>query len=366
MTDLFVSWSGDHARNIGENIRSLFDKFEQTFKVFLSSRDIQTAMIWQENLLINLHNADDGIVIFSQESIKSDWLLHESAVLSSRTKALTIFLLGAPAELLPQPLRRFQHARLSRESLEFWLDRIISSRRLIISPAQRDAFLRKIADIIADYEATHVASTEHKWSGAISRPIAISKQNESPFEVQEILRVARSRIILIAQNHGFMTDPNGPKDLIEELIFERLATGVTVDIIAMHPRVSPAGTPSPPDACNLWAHYMGAPSFHAHLERCWEMLFSWNRRYHNTAVKGKLRIKGAYFLPVSINIVDPDKPDGFLVLSPRMAQEASAPRPQFIATKQHERGIFNFYWETVRSSFDNSGWIDIERLPTRL
>jgi hypothetical protein len=39
--------------------------------------DIQIGTQWQENLLDNLDNADDGVVIFSQEAIKSDWLIHE-------------------------------------------------------------------------------------------------------------------------------------------------------------------------------------------------------------------------------------------------------------------------------------------------
>ena len=92
MSDLFVSWTGDHAKRIGELIRSLFDQFRDTFQVFLSSRDIQEGTEWQDSLLNNLHNAGDGVVIFGQEAIKSDWLIHESAVLSSRTsKRLTVF-----------------------------------------------------------------------------------------------------------------------------------------------------------------------------------------------------------------------------------------------------------------------------------
>jgi hypothetical protein len=77
----------------------------------------------------------------------------------------------------------------------------------------------------------------------------------------------------------------------------------------------------------------------------------------------RLWIKAAYFLPVTINLVDPYHDEGLLVLSPRMGHESNAPRPQFIVTKRHEQTIFDFYWGTIRNSFDGSGWIDIEDLP---
>lgn len=93
MSDVFVSWSGQSARKIRDLIRSLFDRYQDAFKVFLSSRDIQTGTQWQDNLLDNLDNADDGVAIFSQEAIKSDWLIHESAVLSSRLSSRTISLI---------------------------------------------------------------------------------------------------------------------------------------------------------------------------------------------------------------------------------------------------------------------------------
>jgi hypothetical protein len=162
----------------------------------------------------------------------------------------------------------------------------------------------------------------------MARPIAISKQIESPFEVSELIRIARERLILIAQNHALMTDPNGARDTIEQLLFDGLAKGLVVDIIAMHPKVSVGSSSSSSDACQVWTTYMGAPHFMAHVKRCWDTFNLWNNRFKNDRTKwpGKLRIRAAYFLPVSINIVDPERQYGLLVISPRMAQEANSTR----------------------------------------
>jgi hypothetical protein len=92
MSNLFVSWAGSHAQKVGELIKDLFAPFSDQYGVFLSSRDLPSGKLWRSNLVDKLHSADDGLIIFSQEGIKSDWQLHESAVLSARSQNLDIFL----------------------------------------------------------------------------------------------------------------------------------------------------------------------------------------------------------------------------------------------------------------------------------
>jgi hypothetical protein len=361
MKNLFVSWAGSDAHEIGRLIRSLFHPYREQFEVFLSSRDIGVAREWQRRLLEALVNADHGIVIFTQEAIKSDWLIHETAILSSRVE-LTIFLLGAPLEMLPEPLRRFQCASLTHDAMEDWVRGIIKAKGLGISDVRRDAFLDEVHTVVRHYEATHVTAENDRWKGVFGRPISIAKQNESPFDLSELIRVAQNRLVLIAQNHGFMTISDG-HERFEEIIFGKLAAGVTIEILAMHPNARPTTTGMPlPDACSVWAGYMGVPHFGEQMTQCWSVLRRWHQRAKNEFADRRLRIRGAYFLPITINIIDPLDRSAFLTLSPRMGQESSAPRPQFVITKRYEPALFEFYWGTVRNSFDQAGWLDIEAL----
>jgi hypothetical protein len=372
MQNLFVSWAGSDAHRVGQLIRTLFHQFRpdvslaapgQQFEVFLSSRDIEAGQEWQQRLLRAVTSADHAVVIFTQEAIKSAWLIHETAILSSRVE-LTIFLLGAPLEMLPEPLQRFQCAPLTRDSMEDWVRRIINDKGLAVSEARRDSFLDDVEKVIRSYERIHVTAENYRWKGFLARPISITRQNESPFDLIELVRVAQKRLVLIAQNHGFMTISDG-HERFEKAIFERLADDVTIDIYAMHPSARPKGADlSLPNACSVWGGYMRVSDFATlQMAQCWSVLRRWHQRAQKEFPDSRLRIKGAYFLPITINVVDPLERHAFLTLSPRMGDEASSPRPQFIVSKQYEPAIFEFYWGSIRNGMDQSGWLDIDALP---
>jgi hypothetical protein len=310
---------------IAQLIRSLFHPFHEEFDVFLSSRDIGVAQEWQRRLLQALANADQGVVIFTQEAIKSDWLIHETAILSSRVE-LTIFLLGAPLEMLPEPLRRFQCETLTRDSMEDWIRGIIQAKGLPVSDARRDSFLDDVQMVIRLYEATHVTAENERWEGFLGRPISIAKQNESPFDLIELVRVAQKRLLLIAQNHGYMTISDG-HERFDEVVFEKLAAGVTIEILAMHPYARPKEADlSLPNACSVWGGYMRVPDFaNAQMAQCWSVLRRWHQRAQKEFKDTRLKIKGAYFLPITINIVDPLERHAFLTLSPRWVMSQARP-----------------------------------------
>jgi len=153
----------------------------------------------------------------------------------------------------------------------------------------------------------------------------------------------------------------GAKDRIWSSLKEKLASGVNVQIVAMHPSASLAQT-SGELACRVWENYMGSPNFLEHLEDCWATLRAWWRDYKATSLTGRLSIHGAYFLPLSINVVDPDRDEGFIVVSPRLAQEANSSRPQIIFNRKYEPKVFEFYWHWLINSNSNAAWRSIEKL----
>ncbi len=182
--------------------------------------------------------------------------------------------------LVPQPLRRFQHVPGDVDTIIRWVQQTASSRGLVIDTPQLDAFRAEISHVIYDYEETHVSGTSDRWNQSVSRPIAIAKQNESPYDLAENIRVARHRLVLVAQNHGFMTDPNGPRDRIRDVLFNRISAGLSVDIVAMHPNVITNDSALQADASAVWSNYMSAPHFQRHVKRCWETLFEWDQQFH--------------------------------------------------------------------------------------
>ena len=105
--------------------------------------------------------------------------------------------------------------------MEEWLRQIIEARGLTVSEARRDLFLDDVRAVIRLYEATHVTADNDRWRGILGRPISITRQDESPFDLLELIRIAQKRLILIAQNHGLMTISDG-HEKFEEIIFGKL------------------------------------------------------------------------------------------------------------------------------------------------
>jgi hypothetical protein len=88
-------------------------------------------------------------------------------------------------------------------------------------------------------------------SSRLSHPIAISAQGNSPYDLAEIIRIAKKRIILIAQNHRFMTNPAGAADAFRDQLFAKIKRGLSIEIVAMHPDARPPGADDL-DACKVW------------------------------------------------------------------------------------------------------------------
>ena len=169
-------------------------------------------------------------------------------------------------------------------------------------------------------------------------------------------------MVLVAQNHRYMTDDDNKaeNEKFWPHISEALERGVNVDIVGMHPEVNPPKINSEkiPDALSLWAHYMSAPAFFDHVRSSWDSLKIWSDNYKNQKAEfeGALRIFGAYFTPITINAVDPELNSGFMVISPRPANEANQLRPQFVVYKKSSPDTFDYYWATIKNSFDNASW----------
>jgi hypothetical protein len=199
----------------------------------------------------------------------------------------------------------------------------------------------------------------------------IGSQGSSRLDLRAAIRTARSRLILIAQNHWFMISAEKEGNLqFWPLLTEAMARGVDVDIIAMHPEISSSGLPiagdelPEPDAIALWSLYMGAPQIGRQIDACWTTFAEWDDMYDEFSAKaespvGNLRIFGAYFTPLTMTIVDPDEDDGYLVLSPRAPDNKSVARPQFEIHKRKEPYAFGYYYGDVQFQLVNDFWVKI-------
>jgi hypothetical protein len=360
--DLFVSWSGQYALDLALAIRQYFLDTKSKISLFVSAEDISLGAAWQGELKSQLDGAAQGLLLFTQDAAYSDWVLHEAAILSEKRNPIKIFLVDAPQALLPRPLRRFQVTHLSTETLRNLVRSFASVGQAVYSESHLQQLISRVSEIMERHRGRYVTDDERRWTRNMERPLSMAQQDSSPFDIEQLLSIARQRVVLIAQNHGFMTmAANNARESFWPIISNALIRGVTIDIVAMHEQAGLSGRPSEdvPSASRLWSRYMNAPFFEHHLKECWVTLHEWHKRYtaqYADGSHGQLRIFGAYFLPVTISVVDPEMSHAFLVLSPRMGHEANQHRPHFVLRQKHEPRVFAYYWGAVKNGFDNAGW----------
>ncbi len=322
--DYFISWTGEYGRRLAEEIRNSLNELtynteshEPAIKTFASSVSIGNGTRWRSELHDALGNVDRGLILVTQDIIHSDWLAHEAGALVNRTT--NFFLVDTPLSLLPTPLKEHQCQTLSNSSLSSLIEELKDWRKLTVPADFLDRLYKRVSIVRAEFSDYYVTADNSRWEGKIERPLLVSQQRESPFDFGETIRVARKRIVFVAQNHRFMTDPRTELDCWKK-IKAALERGVSVEIVAMHGDVKPSklGTSNeePADAVNLWAHYLNAAAYFKHLEECWITLSSRKKRAKENGLDG-LKIIGTYFPSLTITIVDPDESTGFLILSPR-------------------------------------------------
>ena len=368
--DVFISWTGEYGNRIAEAIKITLDQItmpnsphEQALLTFVSSKSIENGAQWRTELDTALKEASRGLILVTQEAIYSDWLAHEAGALSRRSERPMIYLVDTPATLLPKPLRDYQCEILDNEKLAALVQKL-ALRKGAEPPSASllNNLYKNIEQIRRNKSYQSVTADDIRWRGKLERPLLITSQSQSPYDLEELMNVTSKRLILIAQNHGYMTvqkedDDSGDKKFWP-LVKGMLERGVTVQIIAMHADAKPAKLESAQngagDALSVWAHYMRADRFFKHVDKTWEGLKKWSERYRDLdSCTGRLQIYRAYFTPITLSVVDPETGSGTLVVSPRPAHDASGPRPQFIVSEKYCPVTFSYYWGTIKNSFDN-------------
>jgi len=282
--DLFISWTGNYGRELSESIKRVFDQIvdstsKQQISTFVSSIDIGAGKKWRNELDSALTNSSNALIIATQDVIHSDWVAHEAAILSGKVDHLWILLADSPAALLPTPLHDYQLGKLDRQSLSEIASELCENKQIKKpSPKLLNSLYKDFESVKDLYSNQYVTDDEKRWKSRLERALLINKQLQSPFDLYEIINVASSKLVLIAQNHWYMTNDEGKKQ--EEQFWPRiekaLKRGVDIDIVAMHPDIKPLKLASfkkpPADAISVWSHYMRGNEFPNHVKKTWESL----------------------------------------------------------------------------------------------
>lgn len=229
-------------------------------------------------------------------------------------------------------------------------------------------WLNKRESAVAIFEKTDFKyEAEYRRIEERARPdvsgVLVAQQDRNRFNLAYLIDHAEARIVLVGQNHWYMvSQPAGGQTDFWPRIEAAVRRGVTVEIIAMHPNaVPPLPDDDPPDAIRLWSHYLKAPALPAHVDRCWQTLDRFAHAYRELHVRegyaeDRLNIYRAWFVPLSMTVIDPLSDNGMAVLSPRTPSEISGKRQEFVLRRKDHPDAFLYFWSFVDNGIANQGW----------
>lgn len=260
--------------------------------------------------------------------------------------------IAAAIETISKDIRRSRHVRLVPAFVSWmWQQDTDYTRR----------FLQEIGFDLEHSQKDEAPADDAGVSGI---------QHSSAYTLERVLAMARSRVILVAQNHWHMVaaqDRDGFR--YWPLIVDALTRGVDIEIVAMHHLVGPLGRQraghepaTHPDAVTLWSLYCTAPLFSRQLDDFWTAMGEWDRLYRALQPKdearlGNLTMLGAYFTPLTMTVIDPDEADATLVVSPRTPDPKSTIRPQFVARKIVNPDTFAYYYGDIAHALSDHHWV---------
>ncbi|MDR0460832.1 MAG: toll/interleukin-1 receptor domain-containing protein [Nitrososphaerota archaeon] len=114
---VFISWSGDHSRQIAEVLKKWIKQVIQSVEPFVSSEDIQKGERWSTNIAKELQDTEFGILCVTKDNYKAPWLLFEAGALSKTmdNSLLVPFLFDLKhSDLSNSPLLQFQAVPFSK------------------------------------------------------------------------------------------------------------------------------------------------------------------------------------------------------------------------------------------------------------
>jgi hypothetical protein len=116
---VFISWSGDLSRQLGEALRSWLPSTLQHVKPYFTPDDIDKGAKWASEIFKELSESSVCIIILTRENLKSSWIMFEAGAISStleRAHVCPIIFDVEPTDL-QGPLAQFQATRFGKADI---------------------------------------------------------------------------------------------------------------------------------------------------------------------------------------------------------------------------------------------------------
>lgn len=115
---VFISWSGDLSREIGEVLRGWLPDVLQFVTPFFTPEDVQKGKRWGSEIAEHLSASNVGLFCLTAQNLSAPWLIFEAGAISNLQNAhLCPMLFGVDNSQLKGPLAQFQATPYSKEEM---------------------------------------------------------------------------------------------------------------------------------------------------------------------------------------------------------------------------------------------------------
>lgn len=117
--NIFISWSGDLSKQIGEIFKDWMPTVIQSIKPYFTPSDIEKGSKWEGEISKKLSECNTGIIILTKDNLNSQWIMFEAGALSNKLDKSRVcpILIGVDNPDLTGPLSTFQTTKFSKEDI---------------------------------------------------------------------------------------------------------------------------------------------------------------------------------------------------------------------------------------------------------
>jgi hypothetical protein len=117
---VFISWSGDRSRAVGDILRRWFPSVLQAVRPYFSPDDVAKGSRWSSEIAKELESSNVGLLVITPENQEAPWLLFEAGALAKnldRSKVCPLLFGGMEPTDVKGPLVQFQAAQFCKEEM---------------------------------------------------------------------------------------------------------------------------------------------------------------------------------------------------------------------------------------------------------
>lgn len=107
---VFISWSGNTSKLVGEAIRDWLPSVLQTVQPYFTPSDLEKGTRWSTDIAVELDNSKVGIFCVTRDNLDSKWLMFEAGAISKKVDQSLVcpVLIGIDNSDVSGPLTQFQ------------------------------------------------------------------------------------------------------------------------------------------------------------------------------------------------------------------------------------------------------------------